>query len=151
MDIGERIRQFIDSQGMTSREFAKKIDMSYENLHAYLTNKRDPGAIVLSRLIEAGADVNWILTGTKFNANKELEQKVLSWEKLSQKYNILNHQQLENILRNSASIKKNYRELTLILLGHLTRFYGTIYLQTKLIYVRLSCNKLNASSTAIFV
>jgi transcriptional regulator with XRE-family HTH domain len=81
MNIGDRIKQFIEGKNLTIGEFAEKIDMSYPNLFAYVNGTREPGAVVLRRLFEAGADLNWILMGKRLNTKYELEKRILELEK----------------------------------------------------------------------
>lgn len=63
MSLGTRLRQFINLNGMTVRELEKRSGIPYRSLHEYLSDKRKPGADHLVKLIGAGVDVEWLLTG----------------------------------------------------------------------------------------
>lgn len=106
MSIGARIKEFIDSKNLSIREFAESIEMTYENLYAYVSDKREPGAIVLKRLYDAGADLNYILMGERKNVHLEFQKKVMGIEKILKKYDIKNLNDLEESLAQLSKIKK---------------------------------------------
>lgn len=113
MTIGERIKEFIKGKNLSVGEFAKKIDMSYPNLFAYVNGSREPGAVVLKRLFEAGADLNWILMGKRLDSKLELEKRIQELEKQIQetknlltKYGIKTLVQLELKLSSLKQIQK---------------------------------------------
>lgn len=63
MSLGTRLRQFINLNGMTVRELERQSGIPYRSLHEYLSDKRKPGADHLVKLIDAGVDIEWLLTG----------------------------------------------------------------------------------------
>lgn len=62
---GERIRYYIEKQGVSVRSFCVKNNVGYSGFHQVLQNTRNLGMIVLKQLIEAypNLNVNWLLTG----------------------------------------------------------------------------------------
>lgn len=63
MSLGTRLRQFIKLNGMTVRQFEKATEIPYRSIHEYLSDKRKPGAEHLAKMIDAGVDIEWLLTG----------------------------------------------------------------------------------------
>lgn len=113
MSIGERIREFIEGKSISIGDFAKEIEMSYPNLFAYVNGTREPGAVVLKRLFEAGADLNWILMGKRLDTKLELEKRIMDLEKqieeiksLMKKYDIKSLKFLEHKLKSLDEIDK---------------------------------------------
>ena len=106
MSIGKRIKELIDAKNMSVKEFAESIDMSYANLHAYISDKREPGSIVLKRLYEVGGDLNYIVMGERKNVIKEVESRLIKYEKLLSSYKIYKIDELEVFLKKYNQIKK---------------------------------------------
>jgi transcriptional regulator with XRE-family HTH domain len=108
MTINERLKEFIENENLSIKEFAKKIDMSYESLQPYTINRknnRKPGIITLQRLFKAGCDLNWLITGEKMDENSELEKKINAIVKIFKKYDIQSIEDLEKQLKSLRQIK----------------------------------------------
>lgn len=62
---GERIRYYIDQQGVSVRSFCANNNIGYSGFHQVLQNSRNLGMIVLKQIIEAypNLNLNWLLTG----------------------------------------------------------------------------------------
>jgi transcriptional regulator with XRE-family HTH domain len=62
-DLGSRLRQAIRGKNMTIEKFAGEADIKRTTLQDYLANAAKPSADALTKMIRAGLDVSWILTG----------------------------------------------------------------------------------------
>ena len=60
---GARLREAIVARGRTLAAFAQEANIPYRTLQTYLSDHGKPGAEHLTRLLEAGIDVSWLLTG----------------------------------------------------------------------------------------
>lgn len=65
--IGERLRRHIAFRGISISDFAKELEIPYRTLQDYLSGKRKPSADQLTRMVNSGIDVNWLLTGDFVN------------------------------------------------------------------------------------
>lgn len=63
MSIGERLEIFRKSNFSTKKKLAEALDISYEHLYQYLSDKKKPGSEILSKLSELGCNIDWLLTG----------------------------------------------------------------------------------------
>ena len=61
--IQARLREFVETNFSSQKEFADKIGMSPQSVTAYLSGRRIPGGIFQRKLRELGADVDYIMTG----------------------------------------------------------------------------------------
>jgi SOS-response transcriptional repressor LexA len=63
--IVKRLKIICDSLfGGRPTEFAHALDMTYENLHQYMTGRNAPGNKFQARLRRIGVDPSWVLYGT---------------------------------------------------------------------------------------
>lgn len=78
IEIGNRIREFAELKFKTIKALGEALGMSQQNLNAYVNGKATPGANMLKKLSELGADVTYILTGisTKDEIAKKLFQEL---------------------------------------------------------------------------
>lgn len=60
---GRRLRLFGNTAFGSIKAFALKLGMQPSNLQKYLSGKREPGAIVLSRIAEHGCNIHWLISG----------------------------------------------------------------------------------------
>lgn len=60
------LKMFDDDAG-SLKSFSKQIGIPYRSLQDYLAGTRSPGADALQKIAMKGIDVNWVLTGEKFN------------------------------------------------------------------------------------
>lgn len=63
MNVGERIKAWRVSLGLTQEQFAAHADLPRRTLVGYENNEREPGASALAALARTGVNVNWLLTG----------------------------------------------------------------------------------------
>lgn len=62
--ISERFRQFITEHYITVKNAAEALGISSATLSSsYLNGKSVPGGELIAKLIQAGCDVDWLLTG----------------------------------------------------------------------------------------
>lgn len=73
-EIGERIREFAEIKFKTLKNLGEAIGMSQQNLNTYVNGKATPGAKMLKKLSELGADISYILTG--ISTKEEISKKV---------------------------------------------------------------------------
>lgn len=77
MSVGERLRQIRAGADLTQAEMAKLGDVHVQTQIKYEAGKRLPDAAYLMRLLAAGLDVNYVLSG-KRSAPGELENFALA-------------------------------------------------------------------------
>lgn len=63
--IGERIREFAELRFKTSKGLAEALGMLPQTLQQYISGKTIPGGEVIKKLADQGADIHYLLTGTK--------------------------------------------------------------------------------------
>ena len=62
--ISERFRQFVTEQYITVKNAAEALGVSSATLSStYLNGTSVPGGALIAKLIQAGCDVDWLLTG----------------------------------------------------------------------------------------
>ncbi|PTN09333.1 helix-turn-helix domain-containing protein [Mangrovibacterium marinum] len=63
--MNNRIRQFMDSKGLSSSELADSIGVQRSNVTHVLQGRNKPGFLFISKLLETYPDVNakWLITG----------------------------------------------------------------------------------------
>lgn len=64
MSIGQRIKTWRKSLGLTQDAFAQKAELSKATLTGYEIGQRSPGADALGALSRTGVDLNWLITGS---------------------------------------------------------------------------------------
>lgn len=105
MELSNRLKEFIESKNLTIKEFAEKINMSYESLQPYTNNRRNPGLSTLKKLYNEGCDLNWLITGEKVDLNSKLEKRINELQKILKNYGIKSPKELELQLRILNQIK----------------------------------------------
>lgn len=65
MSLGQRLRLYIDVNGITVRAFSERSGIPYRSVHEYLSDKRKPSADHLENMARLGVDIAWLLTGEK--------------------------------------------------------------------------------------
>lgn len=86
IEIGNRIREFAELKFKTIKALGEALGMSQQNLNAYVNGKATPGANMLKKLSELGADITYILTGVSIKDEvakkvfKELSNKVSGYD-----------------------------------------------------------------------
>ena len=70
---GDRLRQFIESQGLTLRQFCLNNDIPYNNFIQNISKTDGLGMTLLKRIMEIypEMDVNWLLKGDVYTIKKE--------------------------------------------------------------------------------
>jgi transcriptional regulator with XRE-family HTH domain len=63
--FGQRLRASIAAHGISEAEFARKADMSAQNLSHYIAGQRKPGLDTLAMMIKAlpNENVRWLIGG----------------------------------------------------------------------------------------
>lgn len=62
-EIAERLRKFGLDNGWTMAEYARKLDISPQQLNSYLAGNRLPGNKMKSKLESLGCNIIWLITG----------------------------------------------------------------------------------------
>lgn len=79
--IGGRVRHFAKRKYGTLKKLAEAMDISPQQLHQYISGKREPGSRILVKLLKLGCDINWLLSGSEslesFKIDK-LEKELLN-------------------------------------------------------------------------
>ncbi|MFH0735873.1 MAG: helix-turn-helix transcriptional regulator [bacterium] len=70
--LGERIKYFAKQKFSTLKELASALNISPQQLHQYTSGKREPGCKILSKLLEIGCDINWLLSGSKISESYQI-------------------------------------------------------------------------------
>ncbi len=65
LNIGARIRIFARKRYSTLTELANALEMKPQQLHQYISGKREPGAKILYKFLKLGCDINWLLGGAE--------------------------------------------------------------------------------------
>lgn len=65
LGIGERIRVFAKKKYGTLKKLADAMNISPQQLHQYISGKREPGSKILIKLLKLGCDINWLLGGAE--------------------------------------------------------------------------------------
>lgn len=63
--IGGRIRLFAKRKYGTLKKLAEAMGISPQQLHQYISGKREPGSKILLKLLKLGCDINWLLSGSE--------------------------------------------------------------------------------------
>ena len=69
--LGTRLRDAIVARGHTLAAFAAETKIPYRTLQNYLADNRKPGAEHLAKMLDAGIDMTWLLTGRTRSAVSE--------------------------------------------------------------------------------
>ena len=77
MAIGERLREERKRLKMTQAVFAQTGGIGLSALKMYEGNERDPGALFLAALGNAGADVQYVVTGLRSNSALAADEQIL--------------------------------------------------------------------------
>lgn len=80
MDFGNRVKQLLKDKGLSSKEFALKIDEHPTALSSMLSGNRKPKAEFILKLVEAfpEVDLNWLFRG-ETTRNNELREDEVSY------------------------------------------------------------------------
>ena len=76
MEIGERIKSFIETSNQSQSSFARQTKINTSYLSRIINNKISPGVSILSKINTAGVSLDWLLngTGSMFSTNVEGEK-----------------------------------------------------------------------------
>jgi len=72
--IGGRIRIFAKRKYGTLKKLAEAMDISPQQLHQYISGKREPGSRILLKLLRLGCDINWLLSGSESIESFKIEK-----------------------------------------------------------------------------
>lgn len=87
MSISERLKQVIDNNNMSIKEFSELSDIPYRSLQNYLLEERNIGAEALKKICtRLSVNINWLLTGegTMYRhsqAERKFSDTVIEWLK----------------------------------------------------------------------
>jgi transcriptional regulator with XRE-family HTH domain len=70
--LGERIKIFAKQRFNTLKELAAALEISPQQLNQYTSGKREPGCKILSKLLDLGCDINWLLSGSKISESYKI-------------------------------------------------------------------------------
>jgi transcriptional regulator with XRE-family HTH domain len=88
MSIGEKIRLFAESKGISLAELANLLGMKPQSLQVYISGKSLPGSEILKKLKDLGCDINWLLSEDDKSppgTDKLLEQRIKELEEENQR------------------------------------------------------------------
>lgn len=79
----ERLRRFLDDQGMNARQFAERLGVQASSVSHVLTGRNKPGVDFLEKLLRAfpEADVHWLITGEVKSAAGNVPETIPTKEK----------------------------------------------------------------------
>lgn len=78
MTTGERIKQARKQAGMTQKELAKKLGISYVGVSQWENNLRNPKQETIQRIADAiGCDFYWLLWGEKLSTPQRISTNVM--------------------------------------------------------------------------
>lgn len=91
--IGDRLRDFISSTGLSVAKFAKEVGVPQPTVSSYLNDGREPGITFLMKvkLRYKELNLNWMVSG-EGNMKTEMDQK---YEELREKYYHVVEEQLD--------------------------------------------------------
>ncbi|PID59445.1 MAG: hypothetical protein CR986_06120 [Ignavibacteriae bacterium] len=95
--IGGRIRIFAKKKYGTLKKLAQAIDISPQQLHQYISGKREPGSKILLKLLNKGCDINWLLSGSESLEYHKIEKLEKELHKLQE-----NLDQISSIIKNKV-------------------------------------------------
>lgn len=61
--IGKRLKEFAKNKYGTVSAFAEACSMTQPQMSAYTSDAKSPSIDVLLRFLQAGCDINWLLSG----------------------------------------------------------------------------------------
>ena len=78
LTTGERIKQARKQAGMTQKELAKKLGISYVGVSQWENNLRNPKQETIQRIADAiGCDFYWLLWGEKLSTPQRISTNVM--------------------------------------------------------------------------
>ena len=75
MTIGQRIKKILDSQGMTQKELAEKVDVTEVTIRRYVHDERIPQTLILIDICDALHVSSDYLLGIRYWGLKEKESE----------------------------------------------------------------------------
>ena len=98
MSIGDRIKEEREKLGYSQEAFANAGGVSKRSQIMYEQNKTEVGAGYFSKIVEIGADIQYILTGKKIEDNQLQEDQIDNLDKITTMINVLNDDQKKEVL-----------------------------------------------------
>lgn len=93
--IGGRIRLFAKRKYGTLKKLAEAMGISPQQLHQYISGKREPGSRILIKLLKLGCDINWLLSGSESLESFKIDKLERELNKLQE-----NLDQISSIVKN---------------------------------------------------
>ncbi len=85
--IGGRIRFFAKRKYGTLKKLAEAMEISPQQLHQYISGKREPGSKILLKLLKLGCDINWLLSGSESLESFKIDKLERELNKLQENLN----------------------------------------------------------------
>ena len=63
------------------------MDISPQQLHQYISGKREPGSRILVKLLKLGCDINWLLSGSESMENFKIDKLEKELNKMQENLN----------------------------------------------------------------
>ena len=106
MNLGQRLRRFIDRLYGSQKIFAKVVGISRPVLNRYIQGQNQPGADCLAKFQEAGLSIDWLLNGNgkMLNDNSSLVKELNE----SDNYNMLPQSRLKKWILDNFDSLENY-------------------------------------------
>ena len=73
------------------------MDISPQQLHQYISAKREPGSKILVKLLKLGCDINWLLSGSESMESFKIDKLEKELSKLQENLN-----QIANMVKNKS-------------------------------------------------
>lgn len=89
--IGGRIRIFAKKKYGTLKRLAEAMGISPQQLHQYISGKREPGSRILLKLLKLGCDINWLLSGSESLESFKIDKLEKELNKLQENLNQISH------------------------------------------------------------
>ncbi len=97
LGIGGRIRLFAKRKYGTLKKLAETMNISPQQLHQYISGKREPGSRILMKLLKLGCDINWLLSGSESMESFKIDKLERELNKLQENIN-----QISSIVKNQS-------------------------------------------------
>lgn len=81
MTLPERLKAWRLKLGLTQRAFAKHTKIALRSIQSYESGTRTPGIDALTALAKSGADLNWLIVGSKDN-NEDSKELAKLWAEI---------------------------------------------------------------------
>lgn len=98
--IGKRLKEFAKSRYGTVSAFAEACSMPQPQMSAYTSDAKSPSIDVLLRFLQAGCNINWLLSGEGemvYSIGYNQNETSLTEDEISQLRTLLKERGLKNV------------------------------------------------------